>query len=536
VTLRQRPFEVGLVALLLAVAWLYAPALDFAFLSYDDPVYVTRNPHLASGFSWRSVWWAFSEAHAGNWHPLTWLSHMADVAWFGLEPAGHHAVNVVLHGTNTALLFFAMRSLTGRPGRSLAVAALFALHPLQIESVAWVSERKNLLSTSFGLMAITAYAGYARHGGTRRMAMVAAWMAASLLSKAMWVTLPFLLLLLDVWPLRRPARFWERVREKWPLFALSIVASLVTYVFQQRAGAMEPAADLPWLDRLAYVPVAYLGYLVRAVWPTDLAVLYPHPLLAETATLPWAEMALGCLVGVGLTRLAAWAFRCGHAAPLIGWLWFVGMLVPVIGIVQVGWQGLADRYVYVPLIGLSLAAVWGVADALEGWPHARKRSIALMATGVLSVALASATHAQLAFWRSSTSLFERALSVTDPNPVMHNELGIALGAEQRYTAAREQFEMAARLAPRWSVPLQNMGSLLRTLGRPDEALPYLERSLALAPQQLGTLVTLANTLLDLDRPAEARLHLESARALAPKDPRTRLVWARLERTERGSHP
>jgi tetratricopeptide (TPR) repeat protein len=505
VTLRQRPVEAGLVALLLAVAWLYAPALDFAFLSYDDPVYVTRNPHLAAGFSWHSVWWAFSEAHAGNWHPLTWLSHMADVAWFGVEPAGHHAVNVALHATNTALVFIALRKLTGRPGRSLAVAALFALHPLQIESVAWVSERKNLLSTSFGLLAITAYAGYAHHGGARRMAPVAGWMAASLLSKAMWVTLPFLLLLLDVWPLARQAGLWERVREKWPLFALSIAASLAAYASQEDAGAMEPAADLARLSRVAYVPLGYVGYLARVLWPVDLAVLYPHPLLAEGATLPWAEVALA---------------------------WFVGMLVPVSGIVQIGWQGLADRYAYVPLIGLLLALVWVVADALDRWPRARV-PIALAGTAALSLALASATHSQLGFWRSSQSLFERALSVTDPNPVMHNELGIALGAERRYPAAREQFEIAARLAPRWSVPLQNLGSLLRTLERPREALPYLERSLELAPDQIGTLVTLANALLDLDQPSEARIHIERARALAPKDPRTRLVAARLERTEAG---
>jgi tetratricopeptide (TPR) repeat protein len=206
------------------------------------------------------------------------------------------------------------------------------------------------------------------------------------------------------------------------------------------------------------------------------------------------------------------------------------MLVPVSGIVQIGWQGLADRYAYVPLIGLLLALVWLVADALDRWPRARA-PIALAGTAALSLALASATHSQLGFWRSSQSLFERALSVTDSNPVMHNELGIALGAERRYPAAREQFEIAARLAPRWSIPLQNLGSLLRTLGRPSEALPYLERSLELAPDQIGTLVTLANALLDLDRPAEARVQVERARALAPEDPRTRFVGARLERTE-----
>jgi hypothetical protein len=532
VTLRWGPFEAGLAGLVLAVAWLYAPALEFAFLSYDDPVYVTRNPHLAAGFSWEALRWAFTEAYAGNWHPLTWLSHMVDVAWFGMEPAGHHAVNIALHGTNTALVFVALRALTGRPGRSLAVAALFAVHPLQIESVAWIAERKNLLSTSFGLLAITAYAGYARHGGAQRLALVTACMAASLLAKAMWVTLPFLLLLLDVWPLERRTSLWQRVREKWPLFALSIAASLTTYAFQQRAGAMEPAADLPGLARLAHLPLAYAGYLFRACWPLDLAVLYPHPLLPDGATVPWAEVILAAALGVGLTGLAMLAFRRGRPALLIGWLWFVGMLVPVSGIVQVGWQGLADRYAYVPLIGLLTAVVWGVAEAFERLPRRRAVPVAIAATGLLSLALASATRAQLGFWRNSPALFERALSVTGPNPVVRNELGIALGAERRYVAAREQFEIAATLAPRWSVPLLNLGSLLRTQGRPSEALPYLERSIALDPDQIGSRIAIANALLDLDRPPEARVHVERALALDPGDPRARLVRARLEKIER----
>jgi hypothetical protein len=306
VTLRWGPFEAGLAGLVLAVAWLYAPALEFAFLSYDDPVYVTRNPHLVAGFSWQALRWAFSEVHAGNWHPLTWLSHMLDVAWFGMEPAGHHAMNVALHGTNTALVFAALRALTGRPGRSLAVAALFAVHPLQIESVAWIAERKNLLSTSFGLLAITAYAGYARHGGARRLVFVTACMAASLLAKAMWVTLPFLLLLLDVWPLERRASLWQRVREKWPLFALSIAASLATYAFQQRAGAMEQAADLPGLARLACL-LAALGSSPNRFVLTTRYVSRAHRLLRDAGG-RFEVMHLPALSPTEVTDLLAPAF------------------------------------------------------------------------------------------------------------------------------------------------------------------------------------------------------------------------------------
>ncbi len=531
--LRPRPVHAGLTGLLVATAWLYAPALEFAFLSYDDPVYVTQNPHLAAGFSWEGVRWAFSEAHAGNWHPLTWLSHMADVAWFGTDPAGHHAVNVALHLGNVALVFVALRALTGRPGRSLAVAALFALHPLAIESVAWVAERKNLLSTSFGLLAVAAYAGYVKRGGARRLALVTALLGASLLAKAMWVTLPFLLLVLDVWPLARATGLGQRLREKWPLFALSFGACVAAYVSQAEAGAMQPAAHLPWHARLATLPIAYTGYLARAVWPVDLAVLYPHPLLIEGATLPWAEVAGATTLLLALTALGALAFRRGSKAPWIGWLWFLGMLVPVSGIVQIGWQGLADRYAYVPLIGLALAAVWGAADAGSRGLRARWRTpIAVALTLVVSTALAGATRAQLGFWRDSRTLFERAIAVTGPNPVMHNELGVVLAADRRYPEAREAFEIASTLAPRWSVPPQNLGALLRSLERPGDALPHLERSVALAPDQIVARLLLANVLLDLGRPAEARIHVEHALGLDPEDPRARLVRARLEQIER----
>jgi Flp pilus assembly protein TadD len=528
--------EAGLLLLLVVVAWLYAPTLGFAFLTYDDPVYVSRNPHLAAGLTWETVRWAFTEAHAGNWHPLTWLSHAADVAWFGLAPAGHHAVNAALHAANTALVFFALRAASGQPGRSLAVAALFALHPLQIESVAWVAERKNLLSTSFGLLAIAAYAGPARRGRVR-LGGVTVCMAASLLAKSMWVTLPFLLLLLDRWPLARREPLARRVGEKWPLFALSLAACVVTYVVQAQAGAMEPAAALTLGDRLAHLPLAYLGYLTHAVWPVGLAVLYPHPLLAEGATIPWPAVAgatAWLLVG---TALAAFACRRGRPAPWIGWLWFLGMLVPVSGVVQIGWQGIADRYAYVPLIGLLVGGVWTAADALERRAPARWRApAALGAVFVLSVLLAGATRAQLGDWRDSIPLFERALAVTGPNPVMHNELGIALGAARRYDPAREQFERAAALAPRWSVPPQNLGSLLRTRGRPEEALPHLEHSVALAPDRIGARAALANALLDLDRRAEARRHLDHALALDPEDPRARLVRARLRELQRDARP
>ena len=516
-------------ALSAAVAALYAPALGFAFLSYDDPVYVSRNPHLAEGLTAASVRFAFAHAHAGNWHPLTWLSHALDVELFGLAPAGHHATNVALHAGNAALLFAALAALTRKPGRSFAVAALFALHPLQLESVAWVAERKNLLSTSFGLLALLAYAGYARRGGALLLLGVTALLAASLLSKAMLVTLPFLLLLLDVWPLERRETLGRRVVEKLPLFALSTAVSALVFVVQSRAGAMDPSAHVPLLARLAYLPLATVDYLARALWPQGLAVLYPHPLITGGGALSAAAVGLATLLLLSLSALAFWRYRRGARAAWIGWLWFLGALVPVSGIVQVGWQGTADRYAYVPLIGLLLAVVWSAADVLARIrPAARARGAAVLATALACALLALASRAQLGHWRSSEALFARALAVTGPNPVMHNELGAVFVAETRYAAAREQFEAALALAPDWSAPYLNLGSLLRAAGQPADALPLLERSVALDPARVASRIALANVLLDLGRREDAEAQLDGARALDAADPRVLFVETRLE--------
>jgi tetratricopeptide (TPR) repeat protein len=348
------------------------------------------------------------------------------------------------------------------------------------------------------------------------------------MAKAMLVTLPFLLLLLDVWPLARAASLRQRVVEKLPLFALAAGVSALVWAVQARAGAMDPAAHLPLLARIAHLPIAYTGYLAHALWPWHLAVLYPHPLIAEGATLPGARVALALAVLLGISALALWAHRRGRPAAWVGWLWFLGTLVPVSGIVQVGWQGIADRYAYVPLIGLLVAGVWTAADALERVPSARSRAAGAFATGAVCALLAFATHAQLGPWQTSRTLFERALAVTGPNPVMHNELGVVLADAASYGPAEEQFRSAIALAPRWSAPRQNLGSLLRALGRPAEALPHLEQSVALAPGDIPAHVALANVLLDLGRSADARGHLERALAIDPGDPRALLLQRRFE--------
>jgi tetratricopeptide (TPR) repeat protein len=350
----------------------------------------------------------------------------------------------------------------------------------------------------------------------------------------MLVTLPFLLLLLDVWPLQRPVNPRRLVLEKLPLFALAAAVSAVAYVSQARAGAMDPAAHLPLLSRLAYLPIAYVGYLAHVLWPINLAVLYPHPLLAEGATLSGARAALALCVLLGLSALALYAYRRGRPAAAIGWLWFLGSLVPVSGIVQIGWQGLADRYAYVPLIGLLVAIVWSAADGLaRRLPEPKRAAAGALATAGVCALLALAARAQLDYWERSRTLFERAIEVTGPNPVMHNELGVVLGGERSYALAFEHFQTAAALAPRWSAPHQNLGAMLRTLGRPAEALPYLEKSVALEPNRIPAQVALANVLLDLDRTEEARSHLEQALAIDPNDPRARLLRRRFERLPGG---
>ena len=510
--------SIAVAALVVGASLLYAPALDFAFISFDDPEYVTENAHVTAGLTDGGLRFAVSSGSMGNWHPLTWLSHMLDVELFGLSPIGHHAVNVVLHALNSALIFLVLGALTGRPGRSFVVAALFALHPVQVESVAWVSARKNLLSTSFGLLALGAYAGYARHGGALRFAAVAGAMAASLMSKAMLVTLPFVLLLLDVWPLGRyrttPVR--RLVLEKLPLFGLSAAASGIAYHVQAGAGAMTASGVLPFPLRLAYAPIAYLHHLAHLLWPTGLAVLYPHPLLAEDAVLGVDQVLLATAALAAATGLAIFAYRRGHAAVLFGWLFFLGTLVPVIGIVQVGNQALADRYAYVPAIGLFVALVWSGCDLLPGAvDEPRRRAVLLLATAAVCGLLAVATRTQLPHWRDSRALFERAIAVTGPNPVMQNQLGVILSRAGQPAVALSHFEQAVVFAPDWGLALQNFGGALAELGRAERALPYLERGLALGPEHAYARAALGSTLLQLGRQDEALEQLERAVEIEP---------------------
>jgi len=423
----RRPLFVAL-ALFVATLLLYAPSGRFAFLNYDDDVYVTANEGVRGGLSAAGLRWAFTTGHAANWHPLTWLSHQLDVTLFGLDAGAHHRTNAVLHALNAALAFLALRALTGAPLRSALAAALFAWHPLRVEAVAWVAERKELLATACGLACLLAYASWARRGGAPRLALAWTFLALGLLAKPMLVTLPFVLLLLDRWPLGRGAGA-ARWREKLPFLLLALASAAVTWSVQRAGGALGPLESVGPGTRLANAALATALYLGKTLVPTGLAVFHPHPALGGGPAPLAVALALAALAAC-----TALAFRARRRVPAVwtGWLWFTGTLVPVLGLVQVGLQGWAERYTYLPSLGLGLALVWGLA-ALAERAHAERAALA----GALAVlALAGlGTLRQLATWRDSRTLFTHAVAV-DGSAVAHVQLARAPGPRAARGGAR----------------------------------------------------------------------------------------------------
>lgn len=482
------------------------------FINLDDEQYITQNPHMRSGFTAAGLTWAFTTTHASNWHPLTWLSHLLDVRLFGMDPAGHHLVSLLLHAANTLLLFFVLNRMTQALWQSAAVAFLFALHPLHVESVAWAAERKDVLSTFFLMLTLWAYARYAQSPRPSAMVPVAAFFSLGLLSKPMLVTLPFVLLLLDYWPLNRwtvpegktvPARslvvqsdgkkkgrekkhpgetkavlpiasppspsdvIRALVAEKVPLFALAALSSIVTFLAQQKGGAVSSLEQIPLVKRLANALISYAAYISKTLLPQGLAVFYPYP-----SDIVWWKVAAAAALLAALTLLALrFRKRCPYL--LVGWLWYLGTLVPVIGIVQVGTQAMADRYTYVPLIGLFIAAAWGAGDLAGGLRQGRK--ILAVVTAAAFAGLATVTWNQLSHWRSSTTLFEHALRVTENNSVAHLNLGVALNRAGNSKEAAAHYHEALRINPDSSSGHYNLANYYSSIGMKDEAkLQYIE--------------------------------------------------------------
>ena len=491
----------GLTALTLTAYW---EIKDHSFVSYDDDVYVVSNAHVQKGLSWSNVAWAFTSTGAANWHPLTWLSHMLDVQLFGLNPAGHHLTSLMLHIANVVLLFLVLQVMTGALWPSALVAALFAVHPINVESVAWVAERKNLLSTFFWLLTMLAYVRYARRPASSKYCVVLISFALALMSKPMVVTLPFALLLMDCWPLdrlkstdsvstsekadnsKRPRKQVEAklsypkrsvrqlVIEKAPLFLLAAVSSVITVRAQQTGGAVGTTEVFPLPVRFENAAVSYAHYLLDIVWPFRLAVFYPHP----GAALPVSQVGLSTLVLLGISAIVAMRARRSRYLPA-GWLWYLGTLIPVIGLVQVGLQSRADRYAYVPVIGIFVAVVWYVAEIANG--RATRERIVTITAACALVALTSITRVQASYWQNSITLFQRAVDVTRNNYVAHNNLGELLAQQGKLDEATTHFAAAIEINPSFAHARHNMGMILVQRGDLDDAISEFSKAIELEP-------------------------------------------------------
>ena len=484
-----------LVAAVLAIYW---QTTTFEFVNLDDGLYLVDNPRVNTGLSAENIRWAFTTGHAANWHPITWLSHQLDVSLFGMEAGAHHAVSMAWHALNALLLFALMRLLTGSTWKSFFVAAFFAVHPTRVESVAWVAERKDVLSTFFWLASTWAWVKWVRQPAAKWFAAALVLFAFGLMSKPMLVTMPLTWLLIEHWPLARPGSLRGRVVEKWPFFALAIASSVITFIVQRAGGAVGSTSLLPIPDRVAHALVSYMRYLGQLVWPAGLAPFYPHPL----------ETPIGLAAGAALLLAAitwlAWRTRHTHGYLLTGWLWFVVTLIPVIGLVQVGTQSHADRYTYVPFIGLFIAFAWTTQWVSRRWDiPCRVFDIAGAALGVVVGVLA---WQQTAHWRTSEALWIHTVSVTERNARAHNLLGAIYANSGRVERAEAEFKAAMASNPDMAEGLHiipNLGRVLMARGKPVEALPYLERARTLKPGDPSILHELGMAYFALGRNAEA---------------------------------
>jgi protein O-mannosyl-transferase len=474
-----------MVCLLLVVVTLalYNPVNRHPFANYDDDRYVVNNPHVRQGLTADTFQWALTSTEQANWHPLTWMSHALDCSLFRLNPAGHHFTSIMLHAVNVVLLFLLLMWATGRSGPSLFVAALFAIHPINVESVVWVAERKNVLCTMFFFLTLWAYGWYARKPGWKRYFAVAVLFASGLASKPMVITLPFVLLLLDYWPLDRvrsartegrdvhPSLPWSRLAiEKVPLLAFSAGSAVITMLAQQAGGAIRTSAEVSFGTRIETAIWAYAMYLWKMIWPARLAPMYPHP----GDSLAWWQVLVAAAALLAITA-SVWRFRARRYF-LVGWLWFLGTLVPVIGLVQVGEAAMADRYAYIPLIGIFVMIAFGVAD----WAEETKLGLwpAIAAVAIL-IALALATHRQIGYWQSNTDLWSHALAVTENNFVAENNLGGALILEGKEDEAHAHFQAAARINPRDPMSRSNLGIYLQHRNQMREAVAEYESAIEL---------------------------------------------------------
>ena len=529
-----------LICLLLALITLlaYLPTGWHSFITYDDPDYITENPTVQAGLTWAGAQWAFGGWHASNWHPLTWLSHMLDCQLFDLDPGAHHLVSVAIHTANVVLLFLFLHRTTRVLWAAAAVAALFAWHPLHVESVAWAAERKDVLSTLFGLLSLLAYARFAGEAAKRKPNQARRYYLAalalfglSLLSKPMLVTLPFLLLLLDWWPLRRfepskarnPANLPSLVVEKIPFLLLALASCVVTYL-AQHTRAVVSLEKYPLDLRIGNALLSYGRYLLKAFWPSGMAVFYPLP-----STLNWMQVVLAITL-LCLISACVWSLRKGHPYLSVGWLWFLGTLVPVIGFVQVGRAAMADRYTYFPLVGVFIAVVYGMRALVERF-HMKPVGPALGAGLVLAGCL-FLTERQLGYWRDGESVFAHALAVTQNNSVAHINLGVALERQGRQTEALVHYQTALSIDSSSTEAHNDAANCLVAMGNQNDAYYHYQEALRLDQENLLAHLNLGNLLVGQGKYMEAASHYTKAETIDPRDPRPHYLMGKVCLLER----
>lgn len=528
--------------------FVYARVSGFAFINWDDPTYITDNATVLSGLSWRTAWWALTTGHAPYWHPLTWLSHLTDVRLFGLDAGAHHLVNLGWHIANCVLVFVLVRSLTRALWPSAMLAAIFAVHPLHVESVAWIAERKDVLSTFFSLLTMLGYVAFVRRRLVRTYVLMAALFVLALMSKPMVVTLPVLLLCLDHWPLNRREPWRARVVEKLPLFALSALGAVTTFVIQMRVGAVAGLGALSWQSRVANAIVSYVLYVAMTIWPTRLAAFYPQH--------PWPILVVaGCASLLVIVTAAAWRAR-QHAPYLIaGWIWFLVSVLPVIGLLQSGEQAMADRFMYLAIVGLLFIAIWGTRDLLARVAVGSARNtMAAMAAIAVIAAGAMTSRVQAAYWIDSVTLWRHAIELMPANYLAYENLGqaqrergdleAAIASYERaralapagsplYTAvienamglvrlrqgrsieARDLFFDAVTLNPEFAEASNNLGNVLASEQHPEEAARRFEDAIRARPDFVEALVGIGSIRLRLGQPAQAATHFTKAIAIEP---------------------
>jgi tetratricopeptide (TPR) repeat protein len=522
--------------LVLLVSAAYWSVLRNDFVNYDDNVYVTGNPRVQQGLTGQNIVWAFSTTEAEFWHPFTWLSHMGDCEFYGLNPFGHHLTNLLLHLANTLLLFFALKRLTGGLWRSSVVAALFALHPLHVESVAWVAERKDLLSALFFFLALWAYArfveerrgsiqysvfSFQKQAGTRWYWSAVGFFLCGLMCKPMIVTLPFVLLLLDLWPLQRIKLNTEYLgrlsgdllpllREKALFFLLAFVGSITTFLIQHTRGNLGGVAEFPIGLRLANALVSYVRYLGKTFWPADLAVFYPYPHGWQALYVAGTAVLLVVISAIALGQVQRRAYLA------VGWFWYVGTLIPVIGLVQVAHHAMADRYTYLPLIGIFIMLVWLIAETTSCW-RLRQLVLAPIAAAILVACLMS-THFQLQYWRNSEELSRHALRVTSGNYVAHNNLGNVLQAAGKSEQALVHYTAALEIKTNFAAAQSNLGLLLLSEGRTNESAAHFAAAIRSEPRSAMAHFLLAELLDQQGNGPDAFAHCLEALRLRPDFP------------------